>query len=262
MATVPQMWNQLKEQYSVLGFQQTGKLYLSRFFGPQEITIQIPGIKTPLTLRSDESDRNVLHQIFYEGDGNVRLNAPPRLIIDAGANIGFVSVMLANQYPDARIIAVEPDDENFRLASLNCKPYPNITLIKAGLWSSNVHLAIMNPNAQSWEFQLGEVDPSTPNAIKAVTVQSILEESGLKRIDYLKMDIEGGETQLFSHPDRDWIDNIDCMAIEIHGAEAEAALENALKGSDFIKSRKAEKFVFTRPVGAAIKERELSPKKF
>jgi len=45
------------------------------------------------------------------------------LIIDCGANIGCASVWFATQYPKARILAVEPDPDNFRMLVRNSKPY-------------------------------------------------------------------------------------------------------------------------------------------
>jgi len=36
----------------------------------------------------------------------------PKTILDAGANIGTASRFFSNQFPDAKIIAIEPDSEN------------------------------------------------------------------------------------------------------------------------------------------------------
>lgn len=49
-------------------------------------------------------------------------------IIDAGANIGLTSVYLANRFPNARILALEVDQQNFELLAENARPYPTSRL--------------------------------------------------------------------------------------------------------------------------------------
>jgi len=43
------------------------------------------------------------------------LTTKQKFIIDAEANVGYASVLFANQYPDAKIFAVKPEVENFNL---------------------------------------------------------------------------------------------------------------------------------------------------
>lgn len=47
----------------------------------------------------------------YAWDTAVR----PRVIVDAGANIGLASLFFANKYADAKIIAIEPEEHNFKI---------------------------------------------------------------------------------------------------------------------------------------------------
>jgi FkbM family methyltransferase len=55
------------------------------------------------------------------------------LIIDCGANIGLVSVMMKCLFPDVKIIAIEPDETNFELLKKNLQHYEGIELINAGI---------------------------------------------------------------------------------------------------------------------------------
>ena len=44
-------------------------------------------------------------------------------VLDIGANIGTTSVLLLNAYPEATVIAVEPDQGNFDVLNENLRPY-------------------------------------------------------------------------------------------------------------------------------------------
>ena len=45
------------------------------------------------------------------------------VIIDAGANIGFASVFYKNKFPNSRIVALEPEKENFNWLKKNTLKY-------------------------------------------------------------------------------------------------------------------------------------------
>src|SRR5947208_4936670 len=44
-------------------------------------------------------------------------------IIDAGANVGYSSAYFLSRFPEARIIALEPDPENFNALRRNLTPW-------------------------------------------------------------------------------------------------------------------------------------------
>ena len=56
------------------------------------------------------------------------------LLQDAGANIGMAFVILSHWFPEAKMIAVEPSKENFRMLLANTQKYGNIYPEYAGLW--------------------------------------------------------------------------------------------------------------------------------
>jgi FkbM family methyltransferase len=78
------------------------------------------------------------------------------VIIDAGANIGLTSVVYANRYPEARVIAIEPEVSNFQLLKENAASYPNIELVHGALWKENTKLRILDPGSGSWAFRTQE----------------------------------------------------------------------------------------------------------
>lgn len=75
------------------------------------------------------------------------------LIIDAGANIGARAVFFAMVYPDARIIAIEPEARNFALLRANTEGL-DVECLNAGLSSAKGHLKVANPAAPNWAFRI------------------------------------------------------------------------------------------------------------
>jgi hypothetical protein len=62
----------------------------------------------------------------------------------------------------------------------------------------------------------------------AVDIGGLLNKSGFDRISILKIDIEGSEREVFRHNYQAWIGKVDRLVIELHGADCEAALMQAL----------------------------------
>jgi hypothetical protein len=87
-------------------------------FGKHDRTTLVPrGHKSPFTLRTNTADVAVFRQVFVdrEYDHAMLAGIHPKQIIDAGAHIGSVSILFAVKFPEARIIAIEPDAKNFEM---------------------------------------------------------------------------------------------------------------------------------------------------
>lgn len=236
----------LYDYSKVVGAWQTARLFAGRLGPRATLDVRIKDIKATVKCRLPGSDQKALGTIFVDHDCDVPLPVSPRLIIDGGANVGYASVLLANLYPEAVIIAVEPNTENFRIAQENCRAYPNVRLVQGGIWSSDAHLAIVNPDAQSWAFVVNEVSADVPGAMCGYSIAALMAMSGLDHIDVLKLDIEGAEEAIFAHPDRSWIDHVTTIIVETHGPSALKTVQETLAEHDFSHVYKFEKLVFTR----------------
>jgi FkbM family methyltransferase len=81
-----------------------------------------------LTIRENTLDKMVVDEVRqYYSLGIV----PNATVLDIGANIGAVSRYAANI--GARVIAVEPDPENFALLTRNTAHFPHVTRIQAAV---------------------------------------------------------------------------------------------------------------------------------
>ena len=101
----------------------------------EQICIKPKGIMHGVWLRIPSSDVYTYRAIMLNHDYLFKYARAPRVIVDAGANIGLASVFLASQHPAARIIAIEPEAENFHQLLKNVSAFPNRIPIQAALWN-------------------------------------------------------------------------------------------------------------------------------
>jgi FkbM family methyltransferase len=177
--------------------------------------------KYPFRLRIPSSDVPTYHQVFINQEYDFLVETQPKVIVDAGANIGLASIYFANKYPGAKIIAIEPEQSNFELLKENIAPYPNIIPVQAALWHKNEEINLIDPRLGKWGF-MTEMKNSSENipgnichAVVAMTVDKIIKDYNLAKIDILKIDIEGAEKEVFSDTSS-WIEKVDSLIIELH----------------------------------------------
>jgi FkbM family methyltransferase len=234
---------------SAVGGVQAAKLYASRAVRRPRITLRMPGIERPVVCRPRESDRFTFCHVFVERDAEIPVTLTPRLIVDGGANVGYVSVYYANRYPDARIVAIEPDRGNLELARENCAPYPQVEFLRAGLWSHDTALEIDDSGVGwgSWALQTREARKGAPDPVAGLSMATLMKRIGEERIDILKLDIEGSEERLFSGDRLDWLRCVGVVLVETHGEASERAVSASMQAASFTQVRTGHRLVFVSP---------------
>jgi FkbM family methyltransferase len=179
----------------------------------------------PFYLRFPASDTYAFEQIFINGDYEFTITVEPTVIVDVGANIGLAAIYFANRYPRARIIALEPEKNNFALLRQNVAHYTNIIPVQAALWHKNTELPLLDPGRGEWGFTTWHTaeaphvrtdhQAETCHTVRAITVDQLMADYALGRINILKIDIEGAEKEVFSATTA-WIDQVDTVIIELH----------------------------------------------
>ena len=178
--------------------------------------LKLPGLSAPVLVRGDGSDWPTFEKVFLEQE--YRFDWPdfkPKTIIDAGANVGYATLFFAQRYPQAKIIAIEPEPTNFAQLLKNTRPYPQVKPLQAALWNTPMTLAISNPDADAWSFRVEAAAPGAPGQ-RAVTVPELLDMAQTDHIDVLKIDIEGAEKDLFDSGYEAWLDKVSLLIIELH----------------------------------------------
>jgi FkbM family methyltransferase len=213
---------------------------------PRLLRITPPGSNSPVYLRIDTSDFCAYYDVLIAKTRQYDLERPtfnPATIVDAGAHIGMASILFARRYPLSKIIAIEPEPSNFALLLKNTSSYKNILPLCAALWREDGEVTLGRSNVHpKGAFQIvekGEI------RVRAVTIDTLMRETGIQSIDILKVDIEGSEREVFASCN--WIDKVHVIAIELHDrvrVGCRCAVETAAK--DFRSVERGDLTFFLR----------------
>lgn len=155
---------------------------------------------------------HALQEIFFDEIYKIDLPEQP-YIIDCGANIGLSVIYLKQHYPDARIVAFEPDTLNFELLQKNIKNFDleKVELRKEAVWIENTDLSFSNDGTMG-----SKITEAGSHHVKAARLADLL----IQKIDFLKIDIEGAEyTVLKDIADR--LHYVQSFFLEYHGSFAQ-----------------------------------------
>lgn len=142
-----------------------------RLFGrtPKRIKISYGPYKNISFFVRDGADISTLREVFVEGEYETNPNIlyKPKQIRDIGAHIGSACLYFSAKYPDALIVAYEPDVENFKVLLMNMRPLINVHMIRAGVSATGGdQILYRNPDSST----KGSVISKTKEKIKIETI--------------------------------------------------------------------------------------------
>jgi FkbM family methyltransferase len=154
-----------------------------------------------ICIRTRSYDLYILGEIFWEQVYTPRLAevANPAVVLDLGANIGAFSLWTARRWHPGRIVAVEMDPDNFRLLEQNIRLNDlagKVLPVQVAVWDANGRVGIRR-HAFNHGMNQATPDPAD-GGVPALTLEKLMDQNGLDRIDFLKMDIEGAEQRLLN----------------------------------------------------------------
>ncbi len=136
-------------------------------------------------------------------------------IIDCGSHIGLSVIYFKNKYPDATIIAFEPDATNFDLLKRNVESFnlKNVILRNEAVWKEDTIISFSYDGNMSSKIDITNESNKNQSSIKAIKLFDVIDRS----VDFLKLDIEGAEYLVLIdiYPK---LDIIQSMFIEYHGS--------------------------------------------
>ena len=198
-------------------FQLSMDFVLSRFIGlvPRSQRNRVREVRLrgdiKIRYRLNKGDLHSIREIWFEEDYHLPFTATSGVLLDLGANIGMTSLWLAKRYPFTQVIAVEPDPNNAALVRQN---------LELNGIAAQVLEAAIGPKEATARFEFGEFSnlgrlSETGSLVPVISVGSILQKFAVTRFALTKIDIEGGEQELFDGP-TEWLARTDAIIIEFH----------------------------------------------
>lgn len=155
-----------------------------------------------------------------------KLDLTNKTIIDIGANLGIVSIVLAKKNPGIKIYAFEPLRENYENLLKNIElngidkniiTVENKAVTKDG---RNINMSInINNRGGSSISDVISVNSSMSKencGIESITLEEIVKKYKIDKIDLLKIDCEGSEYEILYNTKEDILKNIDYLVGEFH----------------------------------------------
>jgi FkbM family methyltransferase len=163
------------------------------------------------------------------------------VVVDIGANLGMFSVYAQNFNP-SKVVAVEPSPKEYECLEKNVSSFNNIKCYKYAvsdksgtinflLAEGGVSNRIYNPETQNNFFDA----ISQEIFVNAISLNDLIAQENLDKIDYLKVDCEGAEFEIFNSLDQSFLQNkIKKVAIEYHSKTIKNDLLNLFLSNGFI----------------------------
>lgn len=139
------------------------------------------------------------------------------IFLDVGAHAGAYTLRAAKMVSkEGRVIAVEPNKENFEilLRNIGLNELGNCIPLNVAAYSANEEVVLFDgpdfaQHSIKEDFGLGSYK------VKARTLDSVLEEMGIKKLDLVKIDVEGAELEALEGLEKTLIQDNPTIIIEI-----------------------------------------------
>lgn len=253
------------------GLAVRNRAWYARIIAEQTTTIFNLNLPNPVQLHLRTQDMPMLFEIFKREDYRLPIQkslSSAAVVVDLGANIGLASVFFQqNYFPNARFILVEPSPKNLAVlgentvsALQNAEIAPVAISNKQGMVKIddhevgfNVHI-LPKRNENTKGANVGDNLAEIPNPkseihkVIALTMSKLLEDLHIKRIDLLKIDIEGAEKAVLADA-KAWLPKVDMLIVELHGDYLETDLRADIEPFGFqVTKTKAKHLYFAKRV--------------
>jgi FkbM family methyltransferase len=166
---------------------------------PRERTVTVSKDSAPVSLRvGDLSEVQVVDEIFVNDVyAEIAALQAPRTILDLGSNMGASLSYFATRWAGAEVYGFEPNPQVFERLRRNVAPFPNVSVAAYAVGASDGTAALRVRAHETWTGTLHSDGEGTATEVAVRSLDSILAELSLTRVDLLKIDIEGSEFDVF-----------------------------------------------------------------
>ena len=172
----------------------------------------------------DEADQSVVAEIFklreYRKAEDV-IRRAQATIIDVGAHAGFFSLYVRALNPIVPVVAIEPEANNINLLEQHIKEnnLSGITVVPGVLVEvSGQRTLVLSEDSHNHRLDSSGDAPGADNTseVDAFSFNDLCKNVEVNEVSLVKLDIEGGEYEVFNGMDEDDFNRIGAIIMEYH----------------------------------------------
>ena len=124
---------------------------------------------------------------------------PPEHILDVGANVGQTARDLSDRFPTAQVYSFEPVPGTFAELKANTSGVPRVAVFNQGMGarSGRATIHLYGTSLHSSMLTAGRT-PTASVDVPVTTVADFCGDQSIDRVDLLKVDVEGFESQVLA----------------------------------------------------------------
>lgn len=129
---------------------------------------------------------------------------PDSIVIDAGANIGVFSILAAKLAQNGKIFAFEPVKNTYDILKKNVGQIPQVVVLNQGLGDKEKSQEILTASRNVGMNAMADSELALKNKryfdgsekTYITTIDNAVEKQKIQRVDFIKIDTEGYESQI------------------------------------------------------------------
>lgn len=177
----------------------------------------------------DNFDLGTLMDIFRKKSyfyKDVNIEKDDKLILDVGAHIGLFAIFCALVHKHVKVYSYEPFHENYLLLLRNLKLNKLLDTVHHRNYAisgkeGTIKLYLSDSNlSHSTTIDKWNVERNRSRLVRAVSLESVFHNEGLRRVDFMKMNCEGCEYDVLDRINACYLENISKLAIQCHNLDS------------------------------------------
>lgn len=144
---------------------------------------------------------------------------PGQLVVDVGANIGYFTLLLARRVgAQGKVIAFEPSNRVYAVLEKNLvlNGQENVTLVNKAVAERSGQVGFSHGGVERLS-SVERIVPGSTNPVAAVSLDDYF-NSVQRRVDFIKVDVEGGEMSVLEGMRGILQNDHPTLLIELHGS--------------------------------------------
>lgn len=178
-----------------------------------------------MRLREGLSDRDAFRQVWLDRHLDpVVLGAPfnwkkIHTVVDIGAHIGMFTLFAAANAPSARVIALEPEQQNYRVLLGNVERNNlgnRITALQIGVGNGKPMTLYTFGADRGGDSVYRKNEGGSPIMIQTMSIGEVLRKYGIASCDLLRLNCQGAEYEALYETSLEDLQRINSMIIDYH----------------------------------------------